>query len=64
MSVLRVAVTAATVAVTIARHPVVRAGLRAMPLLITPQMKARAQEAALDAAYRAGSVARKLVVRK
>ena len=64
MSVLRVAVTAAGVAMAVARHPAVRAGLRAAPLLITPGLRQQASEAALDAAYRAGALARKLIVRK
>jgi len=61
MSVLRVAVTAIGVATTLARHPVVRAGLRAAPLLITPQMRRMAADATLAAAYNAGVVARKIV---
>jgi hypothetical protein len=64
MSVFRLAVTAATIAVTVARHPVVRAGLRAAPALITPKMRELAADAALDTAYRAGVVARRIVPRK
>jgi hypothetical protein len=64
MSVLRVAVAAATVAVSVARHPVVRAAVRAAPLLITPAMKEMASDAALNAAYRAGMAARRIVPRK
>lgn len=60
MSVFRVALTAASVAMTVARHPAVRAGLRAAPLLITPAVKQQAGDAALKAAYRAGVLARKL----
>lgn len=63
MSVFRAAVTAAGVAVTLARHPAVRAGMRAAPLLITPRMRQQAAEAALSSAYQAGVVARKLVRR-
>ena len=63
MSVFRAAVTAAGVAVTLARHPAVRAGMRAAPLLITPRMRQRAAEAALSSAYQAGVVARKLMRR-
>lgn len=63
MSVFRAAVTAAGVAVTLARHPAVRAGMRAVPLLITPRMRQQAAEAALSSAYQAGVVARKLVRR-
>lgn len=61
MSVFRLAVTAAGVAVTLARHPAVRAGLRAAPLLITPAMREKAADTALSTAYRAGVLARRLV---
>ena len=64
MSVLRLAVTAATIAITVARHPAVQAGLRAAPLLITPRMRELATDAALDTAYRAGVVVRRIVPRK
>lgn len=63
MSVLRVAVTALGIAATVAQHPTVRAGLRAAPLLITPRMKQLAAEVALDAAYNAGVLARKIIKR-
>lgn len=61
MSVLRIAVTAVGVAATLARHPMVRAGIRAAPHLITPKMRADAAEAVLSAAYKAGMAARRLV---
>ena len=61
MSVLRIAVTAVGVAATLARHPAVRAGIRAAPLLITPTMRKTAAEAVLSTAYQAGVVARRLV---
>ena len=64
MSVFRPAVTAAGVAVTLARHPAVRAGLRAAPLLITPTMREKAADAALSTAYRAGVLARRIVPKK
>lgn len=64
MSVFRLAVTAAGVAVTLARHPAVRAGLRAAPLLITPAMREKAADAALSTAYRAGALARRIVPKK
>ena len=64
MSVLRVAITALSVATTVARHPAVRAGLRAAPLLLTPKMKQAAADATLSAAYTAGTLARKLIGRK
>ncbi len=63
MTLLRTAVTAVGLAATLARHPAVRAGLRAAPLLITPRLKQQATEAALAAAYQAGLAARKLVRR-
>lgn len=61
MSVLRIAVTAVGVAATLARHPMVRAGIRAAPHLITPKMRADAAEAVLSTAYKAGVAARRLV---
>lgn len=64
MSVLRIAVTAVGVAATLARHPAVRAGIRAAPLLITPKMRETVTEAVLSTAYKAGVVARRLVPRK
>jgi len=64
MSVFRVAITAVSVAAAVARHPVVRAGLRAAPLLITPQVKQKAAAATLSAAYNAGVVVRKLIKRQ
>lgn len=63
MSVFRVAVSAISVAAAVARHPAVQAGLRAAPLLITPRMKQLAADAALNAAYSAGVVARKVIKR-
>lgn len=64
MSVIRFTIAAASVAMTVARHPAVRAGLRAAPHLITPAMRDKAADAALGAAYRAGAVARRMVPRK
>lgn len=64
MSVIRIAITAAGVAATLVRHPVVRAGIKAAPLLITPKMRADAAEAVLSTAYRAGVAARRLVGRR
>ena len=63
MSVVRIAVTAASVAAAIIRHPAVRAGLRAAPLLITPRLRQMAADATLAAAYNAGVAVRKLVGR-
>ena len=64
MSVIRLAITAASIAVTVARHPAVRAGIRAAPYLITPAMRERASEAALETAYRAGTIARRVVSKR
>ena len=64
MSVYRLAFTAATVAVSVARHPAVRAAVRAAPLLITPAMREKASETALATAYRAGQLARRIVPKK
>jgi hypothetical protein len=48
---------------TVARHPMVRAAVRAAPLLVTPKMRAQAADATLEAAFRAGVLARRLVKR-
>jgi hypothetical protein len=60
MSPLRVAFTVVGVAVAVSRHPLVRAGARAAPLLITPRMREMAADATLETAYRAGVLARRL----
>jgi hypothetical protein len=63
MSPIRTAATMLGVAITVARHPVVRAAVRAAPLLITPRMREAASEATLETAFRAGVMARKIVRR-
>jgi hypothetical protein len=63
MSPIRTAATILGVAVAVARHPAVRAAVRAAPLLVTPKMRGMAQEAALETAFRAGALARKVVHR-
>jgi hypothetical protein len=63
MSPIRTAATVIGVAVAVARHPVVRAAVRAAPLLITPKMRAAAADATLETAFRAGVFARKIVKR-
>ena len=63
MSPIRTAATVIGVAITVARHPVVRAAVRAAPLLITPRMREMAADATLETAFRAGAVARKIVRR-
>jgi hypothetical protein len=47
----------------VARHPMVRAAVRAAPHLVTPRMRAMAADATLEAAFRAGVLARKIVKR-
>lgn len=63
MSPIRTAATVFGVAVAVARHPMVRAAVRAAPLLVTPRMRESAANATLDTAYRAGALARKIVKR-
>jgi hypothetical protein len=64
MSAARIAITAIGVAVTLARHPVVRAGMRAAaPHVLNPRTKARAAELTREAAYNAGVIARRIVPR-
>ena len=63
MSPIRAAATVIGVAVAVARHPVVRAAVRAAPLLVTPRMREIAAEATLDTAFRAGVLARKIARR-
>ena len=63
MSAIRTAATVIGVAMTVARHPMVRAAVRAAPRLVTPRMRAAAADATLDAAYKAGVLARKIVKR-
>ena len=64
MSPIRTAATVIGVAVAVARHPVVRAAVRAAPLLITPRMREVATEATLEGAFRAGVIARRIVGRR
>ena len=61
MSLIRTALTAATLARTVVAHPVVKAGIAAAPLLLSPQVKAAARDATLSGAYKAGQLARKIV---
>ena len=63
MSPIRTAATVLGVAFTVARHPAVRAAVRAAPILITPRMRAAATEATLETAFRAGAIARKIARR-
>jgi hypothetical protein len=61
MSIIRTAMTAAALARTMIAHPVVKAGIAAAPLLLTPKVKAAARDATLNGAYKAGVLARKIV---
>lgn len=61
MSIIRTAMTAAALARTMVAHPMVRAGIAAAPLLLTPKVKAAARDATLTGAYKAGQLARKIV---
>ena len=63
MSPIRTAATMIGVAMTVARHPMVRAAVRAAPLLVTPRMRAAAADATLETAFRAGALVRKIVKR-
>jgi hypothetical protein len=70
MSIVRSAVAAVEltvavvgVAVAVSRHPLVRAGIKAAPHLMTPGMKQAAAETARNAAYGAGVLARRVVPR-
>lgn len=63
MSPIRTAATVIGVALTVARHPAVRAAVRAAPLLATPKVRAKASDVTLEAAFRAGKLARKIMKR-
>lgn len=58
MSLLRTAITAATLAKRVAAHPVV---LAAAPVIFNPKVQAAARDATLTGAYKAGQLARKLL---
>ena len=59
----RTAVTVIGVAMTVVRHPVVRAAVRAAPLVATPQAREKAKGATLEAAFQAGKLARRIMKR-
>ncbi|HVY50548.1 MAG TPA: hypothetical protein VHA07_03210 [Devosia sp.] len=63
MTAIRTAAAVIGVAVAVARHPAVRAAVKAAPLLITPRMREMAAEATLETAFRAGVLARKIARR-
>jgi hypothetical protein len=61
MSVVKTTITVIGLAVAVSRHPLVRAGIKAAPLLVTPAMREAAAERARLAAYNAGVVVRRIV---
>ena len=58
---IKLALTVVGVAVAIAQHPVVRAGVRAVA--DNPELRDRALKATMAAAYTAGVVARRIIPR-
>ncbi len=62
MSAIRIAMALVGTALTMGRHPVVRAGIRAV--VSNPKAKEAAVTATRSAAYNAGVIARHLVGRK
>ncbi len=61
MPVVKLALTAVTVGVAVARHPLVRAGVRAV--IDNPQAREAAIVAARRTAFSAGVLARKIIPR-
>ncbi len=61
MSAIRLAVTAVTVAITVAQHPAVRAGVRA--IAGNPHAREIAVTTTRRAAYGAGQLARRIIPR-
>ena len=64
VAAIELAIAAVGIAVTVSRHPLVRAGIKAAPQLMTPAMREAAAEAALNAAFNAGVVARRMLPRR
>ncbi|ODT82989.1 hypothetical protein [Devosia sp.] len=62
MSAIRLVVTLATAAITVSRHPAVRAGLHAVAA--NPATRERAADLTRRAAYNAGVLARHIVGNK
>ena len=62
MSAIRIAVTVVGAAITMTRHPVVRAGIRAVAS--NPKARETAITVTRNAAYNAGVIARHLVGRR
>ena len=63
VAAVEVTVALVGIAITVSRHPLFRAGVRAAPHLATPAFKAAAADAFLETAYRAGAIARRIVPR-
>jgi hypothetical protein len=61
MPMLKLAMTALGLAVSVARHPLVRAGVRAVA--DNPKLKENAISATKGAAYNAGRIARRVIPR-
>ena len=61
MPALRLAATAIGLVITVARHPLVRAGVRAVS--DNPELRDRAISATKTAAYNAGVIARRIIPR-
>lgn len=62
MSAIRIAVTVVTAAITMSRHPAVRAGINAVAA--NPRARETAINATRSAAYGAGVIARHIVGRR
>jgi hypothetical protein len=62
MSAIRIAVTVVGAAITVSRHPVVRAGMRAV--VNNPKARETAISVTRTAAYNAGVIARHIVGRR
>ncbi|UXN68480.1 hypothetical protein N8A98_14570 [Devosia neptuniae] len=62
MSAVRIAVTVVSAAITVSRHPVVRAGVRAV--VSNPKARETAIGVTRSAAYNAGVIARHIMGRR
>lgn len=62
MSAIRIAVTVVSAAITVSRHPVVRAGVNAV--VNNPRARETAVTVTRSAAYNAGVIARHLIGRR
>ena len=62
MSAIRIAVTVVSAAITVSRHPVVRAGIQAVTT--NPQARETAITLTRSAAYNAGVIARHVLGRR